>query len=286
MSGNILEKVKRAMPLVLSGIMVITVFMIQFIVVSFKDGFRWNEFLSQLAVNLFLLVGTAIIWMNAGTDRAKTEEPSAYSDNCAAYSKKVTAVSDNGRLRALRDFCRAKTEEMRREKIRRMLNSVGLDTDDYAAKKNASAADLRRDGLSRRQRHMIRKIRNGRVHVRPIQVMELMADSKGKNEYEIAYNEDADKAVRLVLRAIKSVVMATMLALLAFDLSSNIKDLTVWALFFFKLLTILYTAVSAEREGYLQIAQTRNRIILQRIEFLNEFEEWAKVPLLNESKTE
>ena len=286
MSGTIIEKVKRAMPLVLSGIMVITVFMIQFIVVSFKDGFRWNEFVSQLAVNLFLLVGTAIIWMNAGTDRAKTEEPSAYSDNCAAYSKKVTAVSDNGRLRALRDFCRAKTEELHREKVRHMLNSVGLDTDDYAAKKNASAADLRRDGLSRRQIHMIRKIRNGRVHVRPIQVMELMADSKGKNEYEIAYNEDADKAVRLALRAVKSVVMAAVLALLAFDLSSNIKDLTVWALFFFKLLTILFTAMSAEREGYLQIAQTRNRIILQRIEFLNEFEEWAKVPLLNESKTE
>ena len=89
-----------------------------------------------------------------------------------------------------------------------------------------------------------------------------------------------------MLRVIKSVVMATVLALLAFDLSSNIKDLTVWALFFFKLLTILSTALSAEREGYLQIAQTRNRVILQRIEFLNEFEEWVNVPRLNPAKTE
>lgn len=55
---NIMDKIKRAMPLILSGIMVITVFIIQFIVVSFKDEFRWNEFLSQLAVNLFLLVAT------------------------------------------------------------------------------------------------------------------------------------------------------------------------------------------------------------------------------------
>lgn len=283
---NIMDKIKRAMPLILSGIMVITVFIIQFIVVSFKDEFRWNEFLSQLAVNLFLLVATAIIWMNAGTDRAKSEEPSSYSDNCAAYSKKVAAVSDNGQLRALRDFCHVKTEEARADKMRRMLNSVGLDTEDYAKKKNTDKKTLLQDGLTRRQIRMIRRIRDGRVHVRPIQVMELMADSKGKSEYEIAYNEDADKAVRLMMRAVKSVVMATVLALLAFDLSSNIKDLTVWALFFFKLLTILFTAFSAEREGYLQIAQTRNRVILQRIEFLNEFEEWVNVPRLNPAKTE
>lgn len=283
---NIMDKIKRAMPLILSGIMVITVFIIQFIVVSFKDEFRWNEFLSQLAVNLFLLVGTATIWMNAGTDRAKTEEPSAYSDNCAAYSKKVAAVSDNGQLRALRDFCRIKTEDVRADKIRHMLNSVGLDMSDYTDRKGADKAELKADGYTRRQICMLRRIRDGRVHVRPIQVMELMADSKGKSEYEIAYNEDADKAVRLMMRAVKSVVMATVLALLAFDLSSNIKDLTVWALFFFKLLTILFTAFSAEREGYLQIAQTRNRVILQRIEFLNEFEEWVKVPRLNPGKTE
>ena len=270
MSGGVMEKIKRAMPLILSGIMVITVFMIQFIVVSFRAGFLWRDFLSQLAVNLFLLVGTATIWMNAGTDRAKTEEPSAYSDNCAAYSGKVAAVSGNGQLRALRDFCRIKTEEMRTDKIRRMLNSVGLDMSDYTDRRYACKAELKGDGYTRRQIRMLRRLRDGRVHVRPVQVMEIMADSKGKTGYETAYNEDADKAVRLV----------------AFDLSSNIRDLTVWALFFFKLLTILYTAFSAEREGYLQIAQTRNRVILQRIEFLNEFEEWVKVPRLNPAKTE
>ena len=286
MSGGVMEKIKRAMPLILSGIMVITVFMIQFIVVSFRAGFLWRDFLSQLAVNLFLLVGTATIWMNAGTDRAKTEEPSAYSDNCAAYSGKVAAVSGNGQLRALRDFCRIKTEEMRTDKIRRMLNSVGLDMSDYTDRRCADKAELKGDGYTRRQIRMLRRLRDGRVRVRPVQVMEIMADSKGKAGYETAYNEDADKAVRLVLRVIKSVVMATVLALLAFDLSSNIRDLTVWALFFFKLLTILYTAFSAEREGYLQIAQTRNRVILQRIEFLNEFEEWVKVPRLNPAKTE
>lgn len=281
MNSHFAEKIKRAMPLILSGIMIVTVFIIQFIVVSFQENFNANEFLSQLAVNLFLLVATAIIWMNTGTDRAKTEEPSAYNDNCTAYSKKVAAISDNGQLRALREFCAIKTEEMRHEKIRRMLNNVGLDNNDYAAKKHKSRKELMKDGLSRRQIRQIYKIREGRIHVHIIQVMELMADSKGKSEYEIAYNEEADKAVRLGLRIIKSVIMATVLALLAFDLSSNIKDLSVWALFFFKLTTILFTAVSSEREGYLQIAQTRNRIILQRIEFLNEFDEWEKIPRLN-----
>lgn len=286
MIETVMEKIKRAMPLMLSGIMVITVFIIQFIVVSFNDELRWNEFLSQLAVNMFLLVSTAIIWMNTGTDRAKKEEPSAYGDNCAAYSKKVATVSDNGQLRALRNFCRVKTEEARADKMRRMLNSVGLDTEDYAEKKNASKNELRQDGYTRRQIRMIRGIRGGMVRVRPIQAMELMADSKGKAEYKISYNEFADKVIRLVVMALKSAAMATVLALLTVEVSYNITDITVWALFFFKLLTILYTAITAEREGYYQIAQTRNRVILQRIEFLNEFEEWVKVHRLNPGKTE
>lgn len=286
MIETVMEKIKRAMPLMLSGIMVITVFIIQFIVVSFKNEFRWNEFLPQLAVNMFLLVATAIIWMNDGTDRAKKEEPSAYGDNCAAYSKKVAAVSDNGQLRALRNFCHIKTEEARADKMRRMLNSVGLDMEDYAAKKNAGKSELRQDGYTRRQIRMIRRIRDGRVHVRPIQAMEITADSKGKAEYKISYNEFADKVIRLVVMALKSAAMATVLALLTVEVSYNITDITVWALFFFKLLTILFTAITAEREGYYQIAQTRNRVILQRIEFLNEFEEWVKVPRLNPGKTE
>ena len=55
----------------------------------------------------------------------------------------------------------------------------------------------------------------------------------------------------------------------------NIADIGAWALFLMQVCTIVYAAFSSEREGYARIAHAKNKVILRRIAFLHEFEEWA-----------
>ena len=68
---------------------------------------------------------------------------------------------------------------------------------------------------------------------------------------------------------------ALALALLAPEPAKNIADIGAWALFLMQVCTIVYAAFSSEREGYARIAHAKNKVILRRIAFLHEFEEWA-----------
>ena len=108
-----MERVKRVFPFLVSGLLVVTVFVIQFVVLSMNEKFRINEFLTQLGINTLLLVVMAVTWLNAGVDRAKNEEKSAYKANLAIYAEKANAVTERGRLRQLREFCEHKTDQMR-----------------------------------------------------------------------------------------------------------------------------------------------------------------------------
>ena len=80
--------------------------------------------------------------------------------------------------------------------------------------------------------------------------------------------------------------MTLVLALLAIDLARDITNLNAWIMFAMRLFTIVWTAFSSEHEGYARITETKNKVILRRIAFLHEFDEWASVPRLVTGKSD
>ncbi len=276
------DGIKRFIPILVSSLTIVVALVLQFAVFSINDEFVWSEFLPQLIINIFLLITTSVLWINSGTDRAKREEKSAYKDNTSIYAGLIKKVTDNGRLEALRSFCLAKTDELRESKITTVLANVGIDRTLYEKTlKDLSVAELKRDGWNRRQRKVIKRVKNGKVRVKPIHYMDLLSDSKTVDGCGVNYDERADKAWRISFRAVRSIFTALILALIAIDPAQNITDISAWALFFMRLFTTVWTAYSSDREGYTRITDTKNKVILRRIAFLHEFDEWNSAPRLN-----
>jgi len=276
------ESIKRIIPFGISAFTVIVTLVLQFVVFSVNEEFSWSEFVPQLVINIFLLVSTAIIWINSGTDRAKREEKSAYRDNSALYAVQIKKVTDGNRLGDLRAFCRVKTAEALESKITAALANVGIDRKTYdETLKNLTKIQLKSDGYNRRQIRIIERVRNGKIRVTPIRAMDLMSDSKTPDDCGVNYDEQADKVFRISARAVRSIFTALILAVLSIDPAQDIGNIAAWVLFFMRLLTIVWTAYSSEHEGYARITETKNKVILRRIAFLHEFDEWASVPRLN-----
>ena len=275
------DSLRRALPFAISGLMVVTLLIVRFTVLKTNDEFSAEEFIPQLLTNMFLIVTTSVVWLNSGTERAKSQENSAYKDNCKLYAAHVKKVTDDAWLGELREFCERKTAEMLDNKITVCLANVGIDRKTFdAMPKNLSAKQLKADGYKYRQRSVVMRIQGGRIHVKPIKYIELLSDSRSVDEYGVNYDERTDKATRILFRALRSAIVALALALLAPEPASNITDIGVWALFFMQVCTIVYAAFSSEREGYARIAHTKNKVILRRIAFLHEFDEWSCVPKL------
>lgn len=280
------DTIRRFIPFALSAITIAVTLIVQFAVFSINDKFSWSEFLPKLIINIFLLVTTAVVWINSGTDRAKREEKSAYKTNSGIYAQQIKAVTDDSRLGDLREFCRIKTEEMRSNKITVLLANVGIDRNTYdSALYKLTSIELKGKNYTRRQIRIIRRIQGGRVRVKPIRAMDLLSDSKTNDDCGVNYNEQADKTLRISFRAIRSVFTALILAVLAIDPAQDIANIAAWVMFFMRLFTIVWTAYSSEHEGYARITETKNKVVLRRIAFLHEFEEWSRVPKLSKGKS-
>lgn len=271
------EKLKRAMPLIISGIMIVLILLIEFVTMRGRDQIDVNSFIVSMVINAAIIVCTAVAWMTSGTDRAKRDESLDYSVNIRRYSEAVTEIHEAGKLSKLKAFCELKNTEARERKINAMLSSVYLDRREYEEKyKTMTKRELQgrarqgTDGnpdvlgslgkedmsgrkterLSGRQIRVILRIRQGKIRFRENRVQELMTNSKTRDDYGIHYDERLDKSLRLSIRVVKSVMIGAVLAFLIPDLSNRITDLTAWVMFVLKLITIVYTAWSAEREGF------------------------------------
>ena len=281
------DNIRRIIPFVISGLTIIVTFVLQFVALDFDRAFSWSDFLPQFFINLFLLITTSVIWLNSGTDRAKNDDKSAYKQNVAIYAMQIKKLTDDGRLADLRAYCKVKTDELLDSKITTVLANVGIDRKLYEnTLKTLSVAKLKQDGYTRRQIRTIEHVRNGRVRVTPIHYMDLLCDSRTMDDCGVNYDERSDKTLRISFRAVRSAVMTLVLALLAIDLARDITNLNAWIMFAMRLFTIVWTAFSSEHEGYARITETKNKVILRRIAFLHEFDEWASVPRLVTGKSD
>ncbi len=280
------ENIRRIIPFIISGLTIVVTFILQFVALGFDNTFTWSEFLPQFFINLFLLITTSVVWLNSGTDRARNDDKAAYKQNAAIYATQIKKLTDSGRLADLRAYCKVKTDEMLDNKITTVLANVGIDRKLFdSTLVKMSATDLKNDGYKRRQIRAVERVKNGRVRITPVHYMDLLSDSRATDDCGVNYDERADKTMRISFRAVRSAVMTLVLALLAIDLARDITNLNAWIMFAMRLFTIVWTAASSEREGYARITETKNKVILRRIAFLHEFDEWNGMPKLNKGKS-
>lgn len=280
-----MKQLKRFIPFAISAFSIVVLLLLQFAVLEANENFSWKEFLPTLLVNITLLITTAITWINAGTERAKSEEHSSYRANVEVFGKQVKEITDEGKLQQFRAFCEVKTDDLLKEKIAVTLANVGVDVKTYSSTLSKMTADeLYKVNYTKRQVKAIQRVREGKIRVKPISSIDILSDSRTVDGVGVSYNEHADKGVRIAIRAFKSVLISTFLALCVPDLADDVTNIAAWAMFFLRCYTIIYTAFSSEREGYARVIDTKNKVTLRRIAFLNEFAEWAKIPKLNVGK--
>lgn len=278
-----MKRIRHVMPVIITAVMIILVFVLQFMVLGGRkiDASFWLI----LTINSALLIAVAITWLSGGIDRAKSEKGTAYENNSEEYAKKIADVEKAGFYAKLEKFCEEKTQEMFDEKAKAILGKACIDYDKYIEVKELSTEELIQNGFEKSQIKAIERVRHcGRfpealrsncLKIRPLRSMELTTNNKVKNKYDIHYNENADKSISIFVRVLKSVVFAIALAFISIEPAKDITDISAWALFLLRLLTIIFTAWGAEREGYELITITKNAVILKRISFLSLFMEWA-----------
>lgn len=279
-----MEKIKRVIPFLLTALIIVVVLLIEF--TTLYPNSIDESFWLTLGVNTIIIVATALIWLASGKHRAKTEEGSSYHKNAATYSDQISEIEENKNFSNLNVFCDIKTEELRQKRVIAILSSACIDVEEYEQIKSDTDEELKNKHYTIKQIRAINRVRNGgaaferlrknSLIVKPIIAMELASNCEVKNPYDVHYSEAAEESKSVILRVLKSCIMAVALALVGFELSQDITSLTAWAMFFSKLVTILFTAWSSEKEGYEQIAVTKNQVILKRINFLNLFNEWLE----------
>lgn len=277
-------KIKRAMPFIITGIVIVTLLMIQFTVVSANTDIKVNELVTNILTNAGLLVIMGTTWSAAGRLSAKSEEKSSYALNKKTYAEKTVSLSERGLLKRFEDFCALKTKALLENKITALLNSVCISYENYINEySQMPLSELTALTADKRTKKVLLKVRRGKVKVRAVKASDVMADSKSSapDGYGLEYDEKSETRERLLVKTLQSVVSGAALAIMVIELSQNIASLSAWAFFGLKLLLIVWNAWSGFNDGYNQIAETKNKVILRRIMFINLFDEWAKVPLLN-----
>ena len=265
----------KAMPFFITALMITVILFIELMRVGIADNVDYNEVLTKFIINCIIIVSMAITWSGSGSLRAKNQQGSPYSENVKRYSSEIDYIGKNGKLTALKIFCEEKTKEKLQIKSTKLLNSVSIDYNVYLNQlRSLSVEDLKKKRCTKKQIRIIEKIRKNKIKVKKINVMELMTDSSMSDEYDIHYNEYSASAKMLLYRIFKSALTAIILSLITIEPFQNITDLTYWTTFIMKLVTIIYTAFSAEKEGFKRIAETKNKVILKRLEFINLFKEW------------
>ncbi len=277
-----MDKIKRVIPFLLTALIVVVILLIEF--TTLHPNSIDETFWLSLAVNSLIIVAVALVWVASGKARARGEANSPYSKNAETYSNLISQIEEDKNFSALNKFCDLKTEELRQKRIVAILASACIDIDEYDEIKSFTDQELKEKHYSCKQIKAINRVRNGgssfeplrknSLCVKPIIAMELASNCVVKNPYDVHYNDAVDETRNLIIRILKSLIMAIGLALVSFELSQDITSIEAWAMFFSKLTTIFFTAWSSEKEGYEQIAVTKNQVILRRINFLNLFNEW------------
>lgn len=274
------DRLKLAMPWVVSAFILIATVAVQCVALSAKLDVLSPGFWTNLAVNVGIIGIVAIVWLYAGRDKAgrlsedgnKTPYQYALDD----YGAEVNRVQE-GHITEFTEYCEKKTEELRHRKELALLHSVCLEWEQFEELKGKAKKELRKK-LTRKQVAAVRKVAERKVKIKPVNPIEILTDSKIKDEYGygVHYNENADVATMMALKIAQSIVMSFVLAVLVVQVTENIRSLDVWVMFAMKLALVVSNAWSGYITGYGLVAERKKKVLRKRVDFIKMFFEQKK----------
>lgn len=268
------DKLKRAMPWLLTLVIIVTLVVVQFTVITAKTDGITREFLSDLAINVILISAMSTIWMAGGQSDAENKESSDYAVSLEAYREIATRINAGHRATAFEEFCRKKTEEARKWNEDLLLSAACIDREKFEAElRGKSKKELKALGYSTNRIRAIRKVADGRVKVWNINPLEITTDcgTQTKDPNGVHRNERAVRAMRTALKVLQAVVSGVVLVVLVFQIKDDVFSIAAWAMFAMKLTLILVNAWSGYTAGVKFIEVDKRKVLINRITFMHKF---------------
>ena len=293
---NLKKKFSKAYTAIASSIVVIFLFILQFVVfesnLSFwKDASFW---LSLAVMIVILVVGNEIYWRN-GSTRAESNEK--YINSAIEYSVRINRIKNNSPC-LTEDFYRyidelnislyieGRNKYLEEQSILKedyYYGNIIEVTDDNGTKYKQYATPhceltqkqltaLTKDGIegpqpyyTKRQIRAILRAVHGKFRYEKLNATEILSGIKIKNnKYAVSYNANKNKRRFALTNLGTSVILSVICALFGGDLVKNGWSVSALVTFIYRLFMFVWRAAVSDEAGYKDVADTKRGVNVNR----------------------
>lgn len=242
---------------IIFGVVTLLMVVISFVDMGAGDGaVDWFG----LTVNITLQLSVFIPYRWRQKRISGQAEP--YKQNKSIYGERVEELHVKNELADFAEFCRVKTEELRRAKQLAIVHAEGIDT--------ATFDSGRYDDLTEEQRKAIEKAK--RVKVKPVNPLCITSNSTRVHGYGVDFNEEAEDIKGIVGKIFPMLLWAVILSLIAIY-SISYGGLAAVVMIVFRVVMCLTAMFSGILSGEGFVIK-KDKVILRRIDFIELFHEW------------
>lgn len=276
LTANLADRIKQTMPMVLSVLVAVVIFLYKLIKASIDKNIDTNELATKLAINLGVLIVMRIIWVPSGRAKVEDDPSGLFYQIKHRYYLLASQVGQRGLHKDFKEFCEEYSKKEKREAITEKLNNIGLDYAVMERYKNVKSLQelLQIQDLSKKQAALIWKLKNGKgVHVKPLNNLEVLSGSPKKKGVagQISYNSTKNEGKGMAKKMLTKVAMSIFLAFLAYERLDNYKSLEVWVEFGLMLIAIILSGWGGYLDGYADVAVNKTTAYKNRVSILEEF---------------
>lgn len=186
-----------------------------------------------------------------------------YKENKRRYGERVEELHSQNGLADFAEFCKAKTDELKRAKQLAIVHAAGIDTDTFDSGKY--------EKLTERQRKAIEKAR--RVKIKPINPLCITSNSTKVKDYGVDFDDEVEDIKGIIGKVFPMLLWAFILSFIAID-SIKYGGMAAVVMIIFRIVMCLTAMFSGIMSGDGFVVK-KDKVILRRIDFIELFHEWV-----------
>lgn len=235
-----------------------------------KGVFDWFGF----AVNIALQLSLFIPYRWRQKRLAGHSDP--YKANKALYAEKVLEIHGSNELSQFSEFCKVKTEELRRARRLSIIHAAGIDTAVYDKLcDNKLPEEKRTEIISKLSAEQLKAIeRSRRVKVKPVNPLCITSNSSKVKGYGVDFNDDVEDYKSVINKLLPMLLWAAILTYIALD-GIKYGGISAVVMIIFRIVMCLTAMFSGIMSGDGFVIK-KDKVILRRIDFIELFHEWQK----------
>lgn len=241
------------------------------ICVSFVEMGAGDGKINWLGMTVNILLQVSVFVPYRWRQKRLTGQTDPYKANRRLCGEKVEELHKNNALNDFSRFCEVKTKELKREKALQIAHAAGVDTVDYDLYCAGKPTNANLDG---KQRQALERAK--RVKVKAINPLCITSNSSRVKGYGIDFDEGLEDAKGIAGKIFPMLVWGVILAYIAID-GIHYGGLSAVVVIIFRIVMCLTAMFSGIMSGEGFVIK-RDKVMLRRIDFIELFHEWSKVP--------